>query len=1071
MKSDLPRRGKRTSNGTTRRPTTEEVVGRLDALWSEERDLSKSTLPTFIPRRIGRYDVQCLIGRGSFGIVCHARDELLNRDVALKLPRPEVLDDAERMARFESEARIAAALDHPGIVPLYEADLQGDQPFLASAFCSGPDLGQWLQQQSEPLHVTDAVLLMLHLAEAITYAHEQGVVHRDLKPTNILLQSRDGDVDSPSSLAQAIPRITDFGLAKSLESELADTRSSMMIGTPLYMAPEQLDSGSVEAGNPSVDIYALGCILFELLTGRTPTPGETYVHVVDALRTTVPPKLRTIRVDVSRDLENVCAKCLEKRPADRYTSVAGLASDLTRLLDGQEVLARPVSLLRRAYRQLSRRPLLTLSTTLAVASFLSVAVLSSRYASNVGEFKASLRNASADLEASRKTAAHLNDSLEDLRYADHLAAAYDAFEKGDHVGARALLTMFPSDHHRAKTFGWQVLNSLTSFPDPIVLRGHKGPVREVVKVPGKRQLVSVGDDGAIRIWDCDSGAAIDQIQASRRPLSSLAVASDGNLVATGNSSLSLWDLATKQSKSLNVFFGTTIEEAAFSANDEYVACGARNRGITVLDLKSDQRVELDTDSGNEALIIQEGKVYGIHNGKLGRRLYAWDLTRGNSPQRFPAPAKTNVSSAALCNQQELFAIGNLHRGEVVLCELADGAEIWRSTSRPDSYTDITFTPDDAILLAGSRDGALCGWSVADCLAEERPLRALEPTSRGFEIAAHDAAVTSICSIDNSHIATSSEDSTVKLWSLPDPRYRLTQTSVDAHHIESIPGSQDHVIAYVNRDLERVDAETGRTLWRVEYHRGRPENERLRGRLRVSRSGKLVAGFGVDFDIDVLKAADGMHVFKCKLGNTTKAVDFSPHDQFVAATGVDGYVSVWDLSNGEQVFRHRLPGWGLCIRFSPDGNLLAVGGNAPGTLLINTSDWTVRNSLTATSGTTFIAFDPIRDEAATAHRDGVVRLWNRTTSESIARLQSDSRSTSLDYHPSDSTLAVAGGGGVVLWDMQTRRRLGEIWPQRRQRQLPMIQFDNAGDKLTCFMLCDDRGQRITGLLELSLAGTP
>lgn len=351
MTTDSNNPAKHTSDG---RPTVEEVIARLDRLYAPP------PLPAFGPKagqRIDHYEIDRPLGHGTFGVVYLARDLMLDRDVALKFPRPEVLLDAAKRRRFESEAKVSARFDHPAIVPIHEANLDGPTPYIASAYCPGMDLADWLAGRDSPVPYEQAVRLVIQLARAVQYAHEQGVVHRDLKPGNVLLISMDGDGEAFAELDQYAPRLTDFGLAKLTDGALPDTRSSVLVGTPLYMAPEQLDGNVPEAWAAAVDVYALGCLLFEVLTGRTPIEGTTYVEVADALRKTPPPKLRNLRRDVPRELETICAICLEKEPQARYHSVGALADDLQNCLDGRPIHGRPPSLLERftVWRRLPQR--------------------------------------------------------------------------------------------------------------------------------------------------------------------------------------------------------------------------------------------------------------------------------------------------------------------------------------------------------------------------------------------------------------------------------------------------------------------------------------------------------------------------------------------------------------------------------------------------------------------------------------------------------------------------------------------------------------------------------------------
>lgn len=315
----------------------EAVVARLDRFWQKP---VSADYPMRQPGgRVGRFRIIRLIGHGSFGMVYLAYDTELRRDVALKIPRIEVMIDESRRQRFEQEAVAAAMLDHPGIVPIYDARIRAETPYIASAYCPGPSLDQWLRRRTTHVPCRDAANFIAMLSDAVNYAHQHGVLHRDLKPANVLLVPSGTDTGETGELTEYEPRLTDFGLAKIAESDFQDTRSSLLIGTPLYMAPEQLRPNQ-ESTLPTIDVYSLGVLLFELLTRRTPFDSETYFDVIEKLRKCDAPRLRELRPDVPRDLEIICGKCLQKLAIDRYETADLLARDLRQFTAGREISAR-----------------------------------------------------------------------------------------------------------------------------------------------------------------------------------------------------------------------------------------------------------------------------------------------------------------------------------------------------------------------------------------------------------------------------------------------------------------------------------------------------------------------------------------------------------------------------------------------------------------------------------------------------------------------------------------------------------------------------------------------------------
>jgi serine/threonine protein kinase len=314
------------------------------------------------------YDILAEIGRGGMGVVYLARQVALNRLVALKMILAGPHAGPREAARFAREAEAVARLSHPHIVEIYDVGEHEGRPFLALEYIEGGGLVQHLV--GRPLPLGPAAELVQKLARAVHYAHEHGIVHRDLKPANILLR-RKSEIEHPKSetaqgppsdfelrISDLEPKIADFGLAKRLDGDEHQTQSGTILGTPGYMAPEQAGGKNKEVG-PAADVYALGAILYECLTGRPPFVAETAVETMLQLVSQEPPAPRTLSPRCPRDLETVCLKCLHKDPKKRYATALELADDLQRFLDGEPVRARRATAPERLRLWVRRRPLTT----------------------------------------------------------------------------------------------------------------------------------------------------------------------------------------------------------------------------------------------------------------------------------------------------------------------------------------------------------------------------------------------------------------------------------------------------------------------------------------------------------------------------------------------------------------------------------------------------------------------------------------------------------------------------------------------------------------------------------------
>jgi serine/threonine protein kinase len=310
-----------------------QAVFDLPTIGAEESAAPLANFP-----EVDGYEILEVIGHGGMGVVYKARQQGLNRLVALKMVLAGASASPQDLARFRAEAEAVAQLQHANIVQIFEIGEQGGCPYLALEYVDGGSLAEHLD--GTPVAPRQAAELVLALARAVDHAHERGIVHRDLKPANVLLQ------------ADGTPKITDFGLAKRRESEQIHTQTGAILGSPSYMAPEQASGRASDIG-PATDVYALGVVLYELLTGRPPFKGASVIETIEQVRENDPVPPRFLQPKTPRDLETICLKCLEKRPSRRYPSAAALAADLRAALDNEPIHAQSLTLLDQVARTIS----------------------------------------------------------------------------------------------------------------------------------------------------------------------------------------------------------------------------------------------------------------------------------------------------------------------------------------------------------------------------------------------------------------------------------------------------------------------------------------------------------------------------------------------------------------------------------------------------------------------------------------------------------------------------------------------------------------------------------------------
>ena len=474
---------------------------------------------------VGGYEIVEEIARGGMGVVYRARQVRLNRVVALKMIAGGALASPSMVERFRAEAEAAAQLDHPNIVPIYEVGEAGGQHYFSARLIEGGSLEQRLGEYAAPSAPVDraealerqrrAARLMVGVARAVHFAHQHGILHRDLKPGNILIDTN-GE-----------PQVTDFGIAKQLTGRGPVTQSFAVLGTPDYMAPEQA-TGEPGRLSTAADVFSLGVVLYQLLTNRLPFRGASPLETMRKVVEDDPAPPHTVNAAVDRDLETICLKCLAKRAPDRYGSAEAFADDLARWLAGEPIAARPVTATERVWRWCRQQPIVaSLSTALAAAIVVGIVMSGTQW-------RRAERNAVA-----------LRESL----YAADMSVAFQAWNAGNVTQARDLLeAQRPHDgQSELRTFEWRYLFGLTRSSERLSIAAGQAGVWGLAISPDAHLLATGMGDGKIRLWALPSGAPVATLDGGGHLTYCLAFSPDGTLLAasTDTHDVHVWDVATR----------------------------------------------------------------------------------------------------------------------------------------------------------------------------------------------------------------------------------------------------------------------------------------------------------------------------------------------------------------------------------------------------------------------------------------------------------------------------------------------------------------------------------------------
>jgi serine/threonine protein kinase/WD40 repeat protein len=536
-----------------------------------------------LPRLAANYEILTEIGRGGMGVVYRARQVGLNRLVALKMLRAAEYASPELLSRFQAEAEVVARLHHPQIVQVYDYGEHKGLPYLALELVEGGTLAARLD--GTPWSPHRAAALIETLARAVQFAHEHGVIHRDLKPANILLVTGTDEHDV---------KVADFGLAKVFrDNPSIQTQSGALLGTPSYMPPEQA-AGKVQQIGPATDVYSLGAILYELLTGRPPFRGETPMETLHQVLTVEPVSVRLIAPRLPRDLATICSKCLRREPERRYPSAVELASDLARFLADQPIRARPSSSWERSWRWCRRNPALSLALGAVAALLFCVATVSTWYSAILSVQLQKTQQAERAEQLSNQTAKlRLLDA-----YLAEAAARNSSRRVGQRIGALQAIdqaTSLLDEIGRSPEKIVQLRNAaMASLALPDLRRvGGWGGWTTDSELPydfsvaaGRCVFSSV--TGEITLCGLSDGREILRLQHSG-PLVRLWMSGDGGYIAArGNDGLTVWSIDGV--RALTSWKEPRGEYFAFAPGGQCAALGGAREGMWLVDVATGQRL-------------------------------------------------------------------------------------------------------------------------------------------------------------------------------------------------------------------------------------------------------------------------------------------------------------------------------------------------------------------------------------------------------------------------------------------------------------------------------------------------